>query len=301
MSTLPPERDLPAATRTRQRHELMAIVDHESAGPRGRRLFAPLAAAAAIVLVVGAAIVVPALRSDKSAAPAGHATPTAALGVRTVFEPLDAAAKAALMAKCIGPVKQDPPAKALDGWRVVNPPENAAATSFVVLSELHGWSYCGFGPKGNRVGGRGPRMPGQAIHDPIEDYGRGSGAYVKGVARVTVTPLGGKTYEAELRHGFYFTSVPEVPFISKRTDSTPLEYVIRAYDGNGKLMYTSPRTVAERRARQARCVLDPTGKTYLAWSGPVLEAAGDMSTDHPAPGMPDPKTCQRALIWNWLP
>ena len=80
-----------------------------------------------------------------------------------------------------------------------------------------------------------------------------------------------------------------------------MEYVIRAYDGNGKLMYTSPRTVAEMRLRQARCVLDPTGKTYLAWSGPVLEAAGDMSTDHPAPGMPDPKTCQRALIWNWLP
>ena len=299
MNTLPPERDLPAAIRTRQRHELMAIVDHESAAPRRHRRFVPLAAAAAVVLVVGAAIAVPALRSDKSAGPAGSPA-TAARGVRTVFEPLDAARHAAFVAKCMGTRKFSPPAKQLDGFEAVNPPENARVTTFVIYSAIGGWDYCGFGPKGNRVGGHGLNA-GQAIFDPISETGVGTGAYVKGVARVTITPRDGKTYEAELRHGFYFASVPDVPFSKTRTGNTPQEYVTRAYDGNGKLMYTSPRTVAELRLRQARCVLDPTGKTYLAWSGPTLEESGDGSTEHPAPGMPDPKTCQRALIWNWLP
>ena len=76
MNTLPPERDLSAATRTRQRHELMAIVDHESAGPRGRRRFVPLAAAAAVVLVVGAAIAVPSLRPAHNTPVADSPVPT---------------------------------------------------------------------------------------------------------------------------------------------------------------------------------------------------------------------------------
>ena len=72
--TPPPDHDLRPATRNRQRDELIAIVDHESAKAAPRRRLVPLAAAAAVVAVAaGLAIGVPALRGDKSQPPASGA------------------------------------------------------------------------------------------------------------------------------------------------------------------------------------------------------------------------------------
>ncbi|MGY4767389.1 hypothetical protein ACXC9Q_10790 [Kribbella sp. CWNU-51] len=306
MNTLPPERDLSAATRTRQRHELMAIVDHESAAPRRRRRFVPLAAAAAVVLVVGAAIAVPSLRSDKSAGPAGQASrPTPPpMGIRTDFAPVPAAEQADLLRECTNNQTYSPPAKPLDGLRVVQPQANAVATTFARYQALRGWNICGYNAKGKRMTGM-RRASGDPMVEPVTMAGAGLGAYVEGIARITITPHGGRAYEAELEHGFFYASVPYVPFAAKRTDNTPQEYVIRAYDASGALIYTGPKTVGERRVRDSRCSVDPTGKYFMGWSGGPNALKDiehlNLSTEHPAPGMPDPKTCVRATAWNYLP
>jgi len=306
MTELPPERDLPAATRTRQRHELMAIVDHESATPRGRRLLVPVAAAAAVVVVAGAAIVVPALDGDKSAGPAGQASrPTSPpMGIRTDFTPVPAAKQAALLRECADNQTYSPPAKPLAGLRVVNPPANAVATTFARFQRLGGWQVCGYNAKGKRRTGI-QKAPGDPMIEPVTMAGAGLGAYVEGVARITITPHGGRAYEAELEHGLFYASVPDVPFAAKRTDNTPQEYVLRAYDASGVLIYTGPKTVGERQARDSRCSVDPTGKYFMGWSGGP-DALKDiehlnLSTENPAPGMPDPKTCVRATAWKYVP
>ncbi|TCC53371.1 hypothetical protein E0H75_06600 [Kribbella capetownensis] len=302
MNTLPPEGDLRPATRERQRAELMAIVGHESADARPRRLLVPLAAAAAIALIAGAAIAVPALRDLKSAGPAGNPTP-AALGVRTAFEPIDRPKQTVLTKECGDNMTYSPPARQIAAFRATNPPADAVATQFVVMYAIGDWKFCGYDANGKRSTG-GHHKQGDPMMDPVEMNGAGGGSYVEGVARITITPLGGHAYEADLQNGFFFASVPNVPFAGRGTDSTPMEYMVRAYDASGALIYTSPKTRGERRARDDRCAVDATGEKFLRPMPPGFKieslAAPNMSTKYPAPGMPDPETCIRAQTWNWL-
>ena len=302
MNTLPPEGDLRPATRERQRAELMAIVERESADARPRRLLVPLAAAAAIVLVAGAAIAVPALRDRKSDGPAGNPTP-AALGVRTTFEPMGRPKQAALTRECAENRTYSPPAEQIAAFRALNPPPDAVATQFVVMHAIGDWKFCGYDANGKRSTG-GTYKPGEPMVDPVEMHGAGGGAYVEGVARITITPLNGRPYEADLQHGFFYASVPDVPFAGKGIDSTPMEYMVRAYDAKGALIYTGPKTRGERQARDARCLVDPTGENFLRPYPPgfkITDRELNLSTEHPAAGMPDPKTCVRAQTWNWIP
>ncbi|TCC59350.1 hypothetical protein E0H73_22080 [Kribbella pittospori] len=301
MNTLPPEGDLRPATRERQRAELTAIVEHESANARPRRLLVPLAAAAAIALIAGAAIAVPALSDHKSAGPAGNPNPVA-LGV-TVFTPIAAGQQTALTWECGDKMTYSPPAEKVAGFRAVNPPADAVATTFVVMHAIGNWKFCGYDSNGKRSTG-GIQKPGDDMMDPVEMRGAGAGSYVEGVARITITPLGGQPYEADLQHGFFYASVPNVPFAGKGTDSTPTEYMVRAYDASGALIYTSPKTRGERQARDARCVVDATGERFLRPYPPgfkITDPELNLSTEHPAAGMPDPKSCVRAHTWNWLP
>jgi hypothetical protein len=126
--TLPPDRDLRPATRARRRDELIAILERDSAPANRRRHLVPLAAAAAIVLVVGAAIAVPALRDDKSPGPGGDLPRddgrTSAVRTSTV-EPLSAAEQAALGTNCPGDAPGRFKFKAIDGFKFVNPPSDA--------------------------------------------------------------------------------------------------------------------------------------------------------------------------------
>ena len=302
MNTLPPEGDLRPATRERQRAELKAIVEHESAGARPRRLLVPLAAAAAILLVAGTAIAVPALRDHKSAGPAGEPAPVA-LGIRTAFEPIDRPKQPVLVRECEENMTYSPPAEQIAAIRAVNPPPDAVATQFVVVHAIGDWKFCGYDANGKRSTG-GTYKPGDPMMDPVEMHGAGGGAYVEGVARITITPLGGRTYEAELQHGFFYASVPDVPFAGRGVDSTPMEYMVRAYDASGALIFTGPKTRGERQARDDRCLVDPSGEMFLRPYPPgfkITDRRPNLSTKHPAAGMPDPKTCVRAHTWNWLP
>jgi hypothetical protein len=302
MNTLPPEGDLRPATRERQRAELMAIVEHESAGTRPRRLLVPLAAAAAIALIAGAAIAVPALRDHKSVGPTGDPTP-AAVGVRTAFEPMDRAKQAVLTKECGDNLTYSPPARPVAAFRATNPPADAVATQFVVMYAIGDWKFCGYDANGKRSTG-GHHKQGDPMVDPVAMNGAGGGSYVDGVARITITPLGGHPYEAVLRNGFFFASVPDVPFAGKGTDSTPMEYMVRGYDASGALIYTSPKTRGERRARDDRCAVDATGETFLRPMPPGFKidspTGPNVSTKQPAPGMPDPKTCITAQTWRRL-
>jgi hypothetical protein len=146
---------------------------------------------------------------------------------------------------------------------------------------------------------------GDEMIEPVEMAGAGGGAYVKGITRITITPLGGAVYEAVLRHGFFYASVPDVPFAGRGTDATPMEYTVRAYDASGALVYTSAKTRGERNARDDRCAVNESGDKFLRPMPPGFKIDDpvnpNLSTKNPAPGMPDPKTCIRAQTWNWLP
>jgi hypothetical protein len=68
------------------------------------------------------------------------------------------------------------------------------------------------------------------------------------------------------------------------------------------LIYSGPKTVGEAQAREPRCVVDSTGKHYIGWKGTIQDIEHlNLSTEHPAPGMPDPKTCVRGAVWKYLP
>ncbi|MEV0803881.1 MULTISPECIES: hypothetical protein [unclassified Kribbella] len=50
--------------------------------------------------------------------------------------------------------------------------------------------------------------------------------------------------------------------------------------------------------------MDATGEKFLKPYPPgfkITDRELNLSTEHPAAGMPDPKTCLRASTWNWLP
>ena len=271
--TLPPDRDLRPSARNQQRDELIAIVDHESVISPTRRRLVPLAAAAAIVLVAGVAIAVPALRPGKDQPPVGGALATSQL------TPLSDAERSALEPKCapeltqpknIGraqpgratPESAKPPtstAEIIDGFRYTNPPRDAAATQWLVKYLVGEWFACGFDQNGKFVTGL-EASAGQPMYGVVDPSGMGTGLYLKSVRRITVTPHGGEPVEAILRDGYFYAPVRPLEMNVDGPPSTPLPYITRGYDADGKLVYTSAATVGERTTARSKCYVDPQGK-----------------------------------------
>ncbi|RZU13989.1 hypothetical protein EV645_4849 [Kribbella rubisoli] len=275
MNILLPDGDLRPSTRDRQRDELISILESEFGTPSRRRLLVPLAAVAAVVLVAALGFV---LRDGKprveQSAPA--------------VEPLSAADKAHLGQRCLVSynLATSTGHTVLDGFRFVNPPGDAYVRTWVVGYGDGLWVNCGFNQAGVMVSGTAaaPRL---GLFNEAQPGGPGSGAYVKPITRITVTPLGGEPVEALLRNGFYYAPVRSVAAGKTQTDSTPRPYVVRAYDATGNLVYTSAQTEADRKADQVACRADPTGRTYAL-----------IGSERP---LPAPKDCRPNLPWTWLP
>lgn len=278
MNTVPPEGDLRPATRERQRDELIAILEHQSTTRTASRRLVPLAAAAAVVLVTGAAIAVPALRPDKDQPPtAGSGGWVDPSGWQ--LEPLSAAEREQLAAKCApelheqkklpgrvtsggrtaNPTPKPQQQDILDGFRYTNAPKDAAATQWVVKKEVGEWFSCGFDQTGQRVTGL-EAGPGQPMYGVVDPSATGTGMYLKSIRRITVTPDGGQPVEAILRDGYFYAPVRAMQEVVSGPPSTPLPYVTRGYDAAGKLVYTSVATLGELKKARSRCWVGPDGK-----------------------------------------
>ncbi|TDW88964.1 hypothetical protein [Kribbella sp. VKM Ac-2566] len=277
MNILLPDGDLRPSTRDRQRDELIAILESESGTPSRRRLLVPLAAVAAVALIMALGF---ALRNGKPRVEEVASAPA--------VEPLSAAEKAHLGQRCL--VRYNLATSTghavLDGFRFVNPPSDAAVRTWVVGYGDGLWVNCGFDQAGVVVSGTAaaPRL---GLFNEVQAGGQGSGAYVKSIARITVTPVGSSPVEAVLRNGFYYAPVRSVPAGKAPAGSNPRPYVVRGYDAGGNLVYASAETEADRKAEQIACRADPKGRTY-SWIG----------SERP---LPAPKDCRPNLPWTWLP
>jgi len=284
-STRPPEFDLDPRTRARQRDELIAIVENESARPVSlpRRVAVPLLAAAAVVAVVtGLAFAVPALRGDKAQAPAAGQGATVAT---PALELLTSSERAAYGAKCgFGKATVTPKGTVVDGFRWVNPPAESRATTWVVVKQQNLVRACGFNAKGQQSE-FGFASKGEAQRDVIDKKGAGSGTYTKGVARVTIAIGSGPATEAVLRDGFFFAPMKYVDTYDPKTPDAPPAYTVRAYDAAGKQVYASPATQQEMTAQLDGCYTDPDGKRVVFSGG----------------GRSDPpiNECTRGIAWTW--
>ncbi|WP_410789283.1 hypothetical protein [Kribbella sp. C-35] len=275
MNILLPDGDLRPSTRDRQRDELIAILESQSGTPsRRRRLLVPLAAVAAVVLVAAFGFVLRDSKPRVASAPA--------------VEPLSAAEKAHLGQRCLVSynLATSTGHAVLDGFRFVNPPSDAYVRTWVVGYGDGLWVNCGFNQAGAMVSGTAAASR-LGLFNEVQAGGPGSGAYLKSVTRITVTPLGGEPVEAVLRNGFYYAPVRSVPASKAQTDSSPRPYVVRGYDATGNLVYTSAATEADRKAEQVACRADPTGRTYSL-----------IGSERP---LPAPKDCRPNLPWTWLP
>lgn len=286
MTTPPPEHDLRPETRLRQRAELTAIVEQDSA-TTPRRRFVPLVAAAAVVAIIaGLAIGLPALRRDNSE-PAVSGDPQP----QTV-EPLSAADKSRYGKMCFARsrtalIKQRDGYQVVDGFRVTNAPANAFTATWVIVKNttLDVWTACGLNAQDQPIQSTTSGAD-QPHYRAVETRMIGAGTYAAHVTRITVAVGNQPPVEAVLRHGFFFTAVPYVRARGPQTDATPLPYTIHGYDATGNLVYSSPKNDGEWRADKQSCFVDPNGK-LVVWM-----------SDNPRP---DPSTCRRSFIWNYQP
>ncbi|WP_165550277.1 hypothetical protein [Kribbella speibonae] len=277
MNILLPDGDLRPSTRDRQRDELIAILESESGTPLRRRLLVPLAAVAAIVLVAALGFALRDGTPDRQQVASAPAV-----------EPLGAAEKSQLGQRCLlrYSLATSTGHAVLDGFRFVNPPGDTSVRTWVVVRGDGLWVNCGFDQAGAVVSATAaePRL---GLFNEVQPGGTGSGAYVKSIARITVTPAGGEPVEAVLRNGFYYAPVRTVPASKTPTGSSPRPYVVRGYDATGAAVYASPVTEADRKADEVACRADTTGLKY-AWIG----------SQRP---LPAPKDCRPNLPWTWLP
>ncbi|MEV0283125.1 hypothetical protein AB0H36_03295 [Kribbella sp. NPDC050820] len=286
MTTPPPEHDLRPETRLRQRAELIAIVEQDSA-TTPRRRFVPLVAAAAVVAIIaGLAIGLPALRRDNSEpAVSGDPQPL-------TTEPLTAGDKSKYGKICFSRsrlpmIKQREGYQVVDGFRFANAPANAFTTSWVVIknTSLGLWTACGLNAQDMVIQSTTSGTD-QPQYRAVETRMIGAGTYAAHVTRITVAVGNQSPVDAVLRHGFFFTAVPYVRVRGPHTDATPLPYTIHGYDATGTLVYSSPKNDGEWRAQGRTCYIDPNGK-LVGWM-----------SDNPHP---DPSTCRRSFIWNYQP
>ncbi|MFI7062449.1 hypothetical protein ACIBL3_15805 [Kribbella sp. NPDC050124] len=286
MTMPPPERDLRPEARARQRAELIAIVEQDSATTPQRR-FVPLVAAAAVVAIIASlAIGLPALRRDNSQpAVSGNPQPVS-------VEPLSAADKSRYGKICFARsrtalIKQREGYQVVDGFRVTNAPANAFTATWVIVKNttFDVWTACGLNAQDQPIQSTTSGVD-QPLYRAVETRMIGAGTYAAHITRVTVAVGNQPPVEAVLRHGFFFTAVPYVRVRGPRTDATALPYTIHGYDATGNLVYTSPKTDGEWRAQGATCYVGPDGK-LVVWM-----------SDKPHP---DPASCRRSFIWNYLP
>ena len=201
MNILLPDGDLRPSTRDRQRDELIAILDSESGTPSRRRLLVPLAAVATVVLVAALGL---ALRNSNPRHEQVASVP--------MVEPLNAGEKAHLGQRCLVSynLATSTGHTVLDGFRFVNPPSDAYVRTWVVGFGDGLWVNCGFNEAGVMVSGTAAESR-LGLFNEVQAGGPGSGAYMKSITRITVTPLGGEPVEAVLRNGFYYAPVRSVP------------------------------------------------------------------------------------------
>ncbi|NEA37457.1 hypothetical protein [Streptomyces sp. SID13031] len=287
--TPPPDHDLRPATRNRQRDELIAIVDHESAQATPRRRLVPLAAAAAVVAVTaGLAIGVPALRGDKDQPPVSGADAGPA---KPAVEPLTAAEQKNYVKACQGPEGKDPyPARVYtvaDAFKWVNPPAGTHATAWVVLNYKTSFRVCGFGATGKPtewIRASGDRS--WVMREQVDKGAVGGGTYTKSVTRVTVASDGGPGTEAILRNGFFFAPMKQgKPTVGEPKPDSPQQSTVQGYDASGKLVFATPKTYREEQARIDSCYTNPEG-TKVVYS----------NAEKPRP---TPSQCKRGFAWGW--
>ncbi|GAA1592904.1 hypothetical protein GCM10009789_53670 [Kribbella sancticallisti] len=280
----PPDHDLRPATRARQRDELVAIVDHESAAGTPHRRFVPLAAAAAVVAVTaGLALAVPALRGEEAQPPvAGQDTAAA----KPAVEPLSEAEQATYGKSCVGKEfrgpKGDQTYTVIDGFRWVKPAD-PAASGVVLIRRSKGIQACAVDSKGQA------RLiafafPGETQGMPV--VGSVAGTYTKQVTRITVAAGSGPTTEAVLRHGFFFAPLKRVDSQGRPAPDSPPAYTVRGYDADGKLIYATPQTYRGQQAEIDACFTDPEGKRVVYSNIDILKN-------------PTVDQCKRGVAWNW--
>ncbi|MFI7063683.1 hypothetical protein ACIBL3_22045 [Kribbella sp. NPDC050124] len=288
----PPDHDVRPATRDRQRDELIAIIDHESAQEAPRRRLVPLAAAAAVVAVTaGLAIGVPALRGDNAQSPvSGPNTGTA----KPAVAPLSEAEKRAYTKACDSPKSPDPKAAeriytVTDAFKWVNPPSDTHAIAWVVLRYTSAGrisaSACGFNAKGQRTEYVWARS-GETKRAVIDKTAAGGGTYAKSVARITMASGTGPTVEAIMRDGLFFAPMTYEPTRGPLKPDAAVPYTVRAYDANGQVVYASAKTVREQQAELDSCYTNPEGTK-------VVFALAD------GKGTPPVGQCKRGVAWNW--
>ncbi|GAB2650575.1 hypothetical protein GCM10009743_28140 [Kribbella swartbergensis] len=211
----------------------------------------------------------------------------------TTVEPLNDAAKIRYGKTCFErtglgqPAAQPEKYRVLDGFRFANAPGDAYTPIWVVVQNITfgSWIACGLNEKGELLQVL-PYGNDQVLYRAVEDRRIGAGVYAAHITRITVAIGNQPPVEAVLRHGFFYTAVPYVRVRGPRTDATRLPYTIRGYDAAGKLVYSSPKTEGEWRARRNGCYIDANGK-LVAWM-----------SDNPRP---DPRTCHRSFVWNYRP
>jgi hypothetical protein len=288
--TPPPDHDLRPATRNRQRDELIAIVDHESAQAAPRRRLVPLAAAAAVVAVTaGLAIGVPALRGDKARPPVagtgiGAATPP--------IEMLTTAEKNKYARACNhgAEASPDPAARVytvIDGFKWVNPPAGTHALAWVVIKKEAKAlvTACGFDANGRQTE-LSWGTKGETKMDVVDKTGAGNGTYTKSVARITIAIGTGPATEAVLRNGFFFAPMKYVDTLTRPAPTDRPTYTVRGYDATGKLIYASPKTIRELNAKLDGCFTNPEGTKV------VFVGGGRKVT-------PPVSQCPRGVAWSW--
>ncbi|WBQ06683.1 hypothetical protein [Kribbella sp. CA-293567] len=224
--TSPPEHDLRPAVRNRQRDELIAIVQHESAGSPPRRRLVPLAAAASVIAVVGGlAFGVPALRGEEPSV-AGDTAAT-----KLPVSELPPLETKLLWGDCL--LGTRPPGNT---GRNVLPYTGGKAFKYTTPQPAGvptKWFFTANGSYGTSLV-CGVDVTGRVIERwPTSDAdlrGSVSGRYVQPVARITYQATGQQPIEAELRDGFWFVPV------SKKSGETG---TVRAYDKAGELVRAS--------------------------------------------------------------
>jgi hypothetical protein len=282
--TPPPDHDLRPAVRARQRDELVAIVDHESATSTPRRRLVPLLAAAAVIAVTaGIAVGVPLLRDDQAPIAGTNSAVT-----EPVVQPLPVAEQVKYMNLCKKDGQPGEP-KLIDSFQWTNPSSDIRTVSWVVVRRGAVLQACGFDAEGQRsemgLAASGTIQE-AAIQVPVKQGdGVGAGTYTKIVARVTVASGTEPASDAILRQGFIFSPKKWVDVRSQTNLDSPLVYTVRGYDAAGKLIFESPKTHRDLEAFYAACYTDPAGKK-------VVIPSANPSTDTPG-------KCKRGVAWTW--